>query len=167
MKYPSQLVPFPTFHSERLLLREITHSDLVPMIEISGYKVENATEKEALALIDRLDTTRSTDEGITWGLELAGELIGTIGFYRGFQNNVGEIGYFTRADFRRNGYTEEAIRIIIDFAFETMGLASISAYTAPDNDPSISLLGKLKFARIGIAENKDVIFKLERFSNNS
>lgn len=88
-----------------------------------------------------------------WGLELkeTGELIGTVGL-----NNLNvsakksEIGYEVHPDFWRRGLATEAVREVLRYSFEELGLYRIGAVTYPANDASNRMLGKLDFKQEGI-----------------
>jgi [ribosomal protein S5]-alanine N-acetyltransferase len=53
--------------------------------------------------------------------------IGTIGLHRDAENLSGTIGYLIGRDYRNAGYATEALRRIIRFGFETLGLNRIEA----------------------------------------
>ncbi len=83
--------------------------------------------------------------GITWGLILNGELIGTCGYYRGFDNQIGEIGYVLKKEYRNQGYMSECIPEILRFGFESLNLSIIKAITDENNEPSVKLLSAFGF----------------------
>lgn len=55
------------------------------------------------------------------------------------------------------GYATEAIKAIVDFAFNTMDLNRIEAFITPGNDSSINVLRKLNFKQEGILRERDLI----------
>jgi len=59
----------------------------------------------------------------------------------------------------RGGYAIEAVRSIFDWAHEHHGIRRFVASVAPDNEPSLRLIGQLGFRRIG--EQLDPIDGLE------
>ena len=68
-----------------------------------------------------------------------------------FRHNRAEVGYHLhREEDRNKGYMTEALGAIIDYGFKEMGLNRISAFTAPDNLPSIMLLNKYGFVKEGM-----------------
>ena len=113
------------------------------MIEIASFKSGSATAEQALEKIQRTNTQFQEKIGITWGIEFNGEVIG---YYRGFENECGEIGYVMRSDFKRRGFMLEATEAAIEFGFKQLELKRIIAVTAIENTPSLELLQRLEFA---------------------
>lgn len=76
--------------------------------------------------------------------------IGTCGFHcwdRG-KNRV-EIGYELKEEFWHNGYMQEAVKDIIEFAKENMDIKEICACISIDNKRSIHLVDKFGFTLSG------------------
>ena len=84
--------PFPVLRTERLLLRRIEPEDAEAMLflrsdpTIMQYldREPAQTVGEAALFIRHITDSLERNEGITWGISLAGDprLIGTIGFWR-------------------------------------------------------------------------------------
>lgn len=74
-----------------------------------------------------------------------------IGFARLALGGVqaGKVGYAIRADQWGHGYATDAVRTLIDFAFQQLGLHRISAAIGPDNTASITVVRKLGFTEEG------------------
>lgn len=64
---------------------------------------------------------------------------------------MGTVGYWVGAGHARRGYTAEATRIVLDFAFGKLGLHRVEAACLPSNEASIGLLEKTGFRREGLA----------------
>jgi ribosomal-protein-alanine N-acetyltransferase len=66
-----------------------------------------------------------------WGICLmaTGEIVGSCGFYRGFSDTIGEIGYLLKGVHRGYGFMTEAVRCVTDFGLRQIGLKQIVAYT--------------------------------------
>lgn len=90
----------------------------------------------------------------------ARRVIGSVGFH-GPPDEDGrlEVGYSVEPEYRRRGYAIEAVRSILDWAHEQHGIRRFVASVAPDNEPSLRLIGQLGFRRIG--EQLDPIDGLE------
>jgi RimJ/RimL family protein N-acetyltransferase len=74
--------------------------------------------------------------------------IGTVGLHhRG--PGAYEIGYWMRTDETRRGYTTEAARAAIDFAFSNLDTERIILNAGVENVPSLRVAQKLGFTRIG------------------
>ena len=61
------------------------------------------------------------------------------------------IGYWIGQPYANQGYMSEAIRLIIPYVFDKLGLHRLEASCLLDNVPSIKLLEKVGFQREGIA----------------
>ena len=60
-----------------------------------------------------------------------------------------EIGYSVIPDRRGRGYATEAVRALVGWAFDQPGVNAVAAGCAADNTPSIRLLERVGFERIG------------------
>ncbi len=139
----------PTLWGRRVVLRALRPDDVADIVDISVYDgVTARNEAEALDLLRRIEADAARGETVHWGICLAGgdTLVGTIGFYRGFRDGTGEVGYVMRAPYRRRGLMREALALVVAHGFGPLGLATIEARTAADNAASIGLLGRLGFA---------------------
>lgn len=63
---------------------------------------------------------------------------------------TGEIGYSIVREARGKGVAFEAVRALLDEAFDRAGLSRINAYCVPENAPSRRLLERLGFAFEGV-----------------
>lgn len=61
------------------------------------------------------------------------------------------LGYWVGEPVRRRGYTREAVRAVLRFAFETLDLHRVEAACVPSNTPSRSLLEHVGFRQEGVA----------------
>lgn len=91
-------------------------------------------------------------------------LIGSImigGVMRGpFQRGI--LGYSLDQQYNGKGYTSEAARLVIDFAFNELKLYRIEAGVMPSNTGSIRVLEKAGFQREGLSrENIEINGKRE------
>lgn len=162
---PTAFQDFPTLTTKRLRLSELGGDQLDALAEIAAYKVPNATAEDALQLLERSRQQYKTKEGITWGLYFEGELIGSCGYYRGFKDDSGEIGYMMRADFRKRGFMKEALEKVIEFGFQSFELSRVTAYTAEENLPSVQMLLQAGFKDSGMKHKELTIF--ERLKNQA
>jgi [ribosomal protein S5]-alanine N-acetyltransferase len=60
-----------------------------------------------------------------------------------------EVGYALFPDFRGRGYATEAVIALIAWARETQGIGRFIASVGPDNAPSLALVRRLGFERVG------------------
>ncbi|HQV53647.1 MAG: GNAT family N-acetyltransferase [Flavobacteriales bacterium] len=153
--------PFPTLHTERLVLREITMHDVEAVFAIrSDERVmqyigkPRAKEiKDSVELIARLKKGREDSSSITWGITTKNDptLIGMIGYHRIQPEHYrGEIGYTLHADHWRKGIMSEAMKAVVAHGFGGLGFHSIEARTDPKNSASNALLLSNGFVREGL-----------------
>lgn len=150
--------PFPSLSTERLNLRRIADEDEKEIFFLRS-------DKEILQYLDR-DPARSIDEArqwisminqgidgdqhIAWALSLKNDakLIGTISIWNIQKEHYrAEIGYALHADFQGQGLMQEAIKVALDYGFNSMKLHSVEANVNPNNRRSIVLLEKNGFVQ--------------------
>lgn len=143
---------FPVLSSDRLVLREVLEDDAPFIVDISFYDGKAAkNEREAKAMLRKVGADVARGESIHWGviLKTGGGVIGTCGFYRGFGEYRGEIGYVLKEAYRGQGIMTEALEQIIGYGFEQLALSEIVAYTDEDNVKSAGVLTRLDFEVVG------------------
>ena len=64
--------------------------------------------------------------------------------------SVGELGYLLVESARGRGVMSRAVRLIVRWGFESLGLARVQAMTHPSNDASAALLARVGFVREGL-----------------
>ncbi|MBK6950488.1 MAG: GNAT family N-acetyltransferase [Crocinitomicaceae bacterium] len=136
-------IEFPILKTDRILLREIQLEEAASILEILFYNQKAAANvDEAINILKKIDLNYRDGSGVNWGIVIpeTNEIAGTIGFYRGFENDTGEIGFVTKEKFRRKGYTLEAILRLVNFGYHEMELKKIIAFTNPENFASQNLL---------------------------
>ncbi len=98
----------------------------------------NAAENNQKMLICR------NEDGVLLGCMNLNEIV------RGsFQNAF--LGYWIGVDFARQGYTTEALRLVLEYAFETVGLHRVEANIQPGNEPSTALVRSVGFRHEGFS----------------
>ena len=63
----------------------------------------------------------------------------------------GTIGYWIGKPYSNQGYMTDALRLMIRFAFEELGLHRLDAACLPNNKPSLALLRRVGFTEEGYA----------------
>lgn len=143
-----QFSAHPVLTTNRLVLKEILPKDAIELLEILQFKHQLKSPEEAIEFLkEKITPQLQEGTALTMGLFLNDELIGTCGYYRGFENDSGEIGYFVRPPFREKGYVSEAVIRMIQFGYEDLQLREITAYTTDDNEASIGVIYKHGFVR--------------------
>lgn len=154
---------FPQISNERILLREVQPLDMSDLMEISFYDATQAkTESEAQEMQDRINQDYLNANSIHWGIveRSTNKIVGTCGYYRGFENGSGELGCILLPQFRGQGFMSAAMQLAIDFGFKNIGLQKIWAATDHNNKETIKLLTRLHFKETSEGENGELVFEL-------
>lgn len=150
---------FPTLETERLVLTEITQSNLEDYFNIfrdekvtKYYNINPLTKpEEAQKYIDWFRSRYKDNLGIRWGIRLKGKtnIIGTAGFNNFQRNHRASLGYDLHVDYWNRGYITEALHQVLGFGFNQLELNRIEAEVMPGNIASEKVLCKLKFKNEG------------------
>jgi ribosomal-protein-alanine N-acetyltransferase len=144
----------PTLETERLILRRILPSDAEDMFdyasdsEVPRYLLWNphpdlAYTREYLLY---LESRYAVGDFFDWAIVKKddGKMIGTCGFTRfRYEDDCGEIGYVLSRSEWGKGYAAEAVRAVLRFGFEAVGLARIEAKFMEGNAQSLRVTEKV------------------------
>ncbi len=167
---------FPILTTERLVLQKLSDKDSEALFKlrsddrvnkyIDRYKKKNI--KEVKELISKINNGIDECEWIYWAISLKdkSELIGTICLWNFSENcKSAEIGYELMPEYQGQGIMSEAVNCIMDFAFKTINLKILEAYTHKDNINSIKLLEKIGFKlnpyKVDEENKANVIYELD------
>jgi [ribosomal protein S5]-alanine N-acetyltransferase len=150
--------PFPVIATSRLLLREVTVADAMPLFYLRSDAavlkyLDKAPEKsvdETIALINQVKKNKEDGDGILWGITLkeSDTVIGTICYWRMQKEHYrAEIGYALHPSQQGKGIMDEAIKAVLQYGFETMQLHSVEANINPANEASWKLLERNGFIK--------------------
>ncbi|HEX2128892.1 MAG TPA: GNAT family protein [Solirubrobacterales bacterium] len=90
-------------------------------------------------------------EGFQLALVDRGEICGVTGFHRvDHENNTTSVGYWLAADRQGRGLMTRAVGVLVDYAFDELGLHRIELRAAPGNAPSRALAERLGFTAEGL-----------------
>ena len=154
--------PQPTLETERLLLRPLELRD-APRIEwLAGDKRISATtlsiphpypEGGALMWIHGLMEGRARGSNeCSFGIvrKTDGVLMGAVGIHPDVLGFRAELGYWIGVEFWGQGYMTEAVRRVIQYGFEDMGLERIDAWYFMNNPASARVMQKAGMTFEGI-----------------
>ena len=120
---------------------------------------------DARKFIEKIKNGESKkEEWFYWGITLKNKnkLLGTICLWNFSEDRkTADIGYVLHPDSQGNGLMYEAIRKIIDTAFNVLHLHSIDADVTPDNAKSVSLLERNGFT-LKKSHDNTVIYSLNK-----
>lgn len=159
LKLPSR--EFPIIPGKRITLREIQHTDLLDILDISYYDCQKAsTVEQAAAMQNLIQQNYHEGSSVHWGIALndSNKLAGTCGYYRGFEKEAGELGCILLPQFYEKGFMTEAMNLAIEYGKNTLRLKRIWAETSNSNQAAINLLNRLGFKKTADLEEDEVIY---------
>ncbi len=148
--------PFPILETARLRLRQIEMTDaeniynhrLKEKVNTHLEDFPHKSIEETKAFIVKIQNAVAANETILWVINEKGSdtFIGTVCLWNiNKETERGETGYTLEPEFHGKGYMTEALEKSIDYAFNTIKLKSIEAYTSKNNIGSIKVLTKNNF----------------------
>ncbi|WNS41673.1 GNAT family protein [Paenibacillus sp. MMS20-IR301] len=151
----------PDLSGRRVRLQAMAQADAGALFEIWQHPAVApwlnspplSSARDAEALIALLAQMACEEESLRWSIRgPGGEVIGSCGFnYWQLQGAYrGEIGFELSPAAVRQGYMREALELILDFGFGTMGLNRIEALCHPDNFRAGKLVTGLGFKKEGL-----------------
>jgi len=156
IKTKFNFTPFPELKTERLILRQLTEDDTQEIFflrtdegvnrYIERPRPENINDARKFIL--KINNGIKQNEMIDWAITLkdAHNLIGTICLWNFSKDKTkAEVGFELKPEYQGQGIMNEALKIVLEFGFKRVALASIDAYTHKDNISSILLLKKNNF----------------------
>ncbi|MBZ0282699.1 MAG: GNAT family N-acetyltransferase [Anaerolineae bacterium] len=152
---------FPVLNTPRLTLRQLLPSDAEAVFQIRGdYEVTKyntgkayATVQEASDLISAIESAYQAQNEIRWGITRKGHslVIGMCGYnYWVRHDRRGSVGYDLARAHWGQGIMSEAVRAVVEFGFNHMGLNRIEADADARNVASTRVLEKIGFQREGL-----------------
>ncbi|TCO49878.1 GNAT family N-acetyltransferase [Actinocrispum wychmicini] len=144
----------PTFETNRLTLRPMRPDDRESVVKIfadpesSRYLTRDMSDPvTAVAGFERWLGQAPGDGTGTWLMDLAGTAVGVGRLTHSVRlpGNVVEAGWFVARAHVGQGYATEAVRVLIDHATRTLGLAAVWALIYHGNEPSIRLARSMGF----------------------
>ena len=150
--------PFPILESERLIFRQLKDSDAPEVFKLRS-NPDNMkyiprpllkNEDEAVAMIHMMNAKIAENTDINWAvcIKNTDKIIGFMGFYRTQPENYRtEIGYMILPEYEGKGYVTEAVKTMLNYAFNSVGFHSVDAVIDPDNIGSEKVLLKNGFRK--------------------
>ncbi|MEP6570388.1 MAG: GNAT family N-acetyltransferase [Acidobacteriota bacterium] len=150
----------PTINTSRLLLRCISAEDVDDFYAVySNPEVMRywstpplADRSAASKLISEIHEGFRRHELLKWGIALRTDdkLIGSVTlFHPDFTHRRVEIGYALGRAYWGNGYMQETLKAVLNYAFEKLNFHRIEADVDPRNAASVRTLERLGFQREG------------------
>jgi len=155
MKLPPYDI-YPNISDNRVLLRQVLPSDIEDILEISFYdSIQASTLQHAIEMQAKIYKDYIDGNSIHWGIanKATNRLIGTCGYYRGFDKGAGELGCVLLPQFYGQGFMTNAMQLAIDFGINNIELKRIWAITTKQNIKAIKLLDRLQFIKVSDLED--------------
>lgn len=140
-------------------------------MEINKYldRQPSKTIEDAINFISKINDNIEKNNSMYWVITLTNTetFVGTICLFE-FSNekNKCEIGYELLPNYQKQGIMKEATEKVIDYAFQTMRLRKIEAFTHNGNGNSTKLLEKLNFIKSIEADNENPVFNIYTLTNS-
>jgi ribosomal-protein-alanine N-acetyltransferase len=121
------------------------------IIAYAGIPAENL-DAERSKFKKGLTTYRTSYKRFLMVEKTTGAVIGGCGFHNWYsQHSRAELGYGMANDaVKGQGFMKEALKKVVAYGFENMGLKRIEAFLSPKNTPSVRLVERLGFTCEGI-----------------
>ncbi|QOG01164.1 GNAT family N-acetyltransferase [Flavobacterium sp. MDT1-60] len=150
---------FPEINSDTIILRQVETNDINDLVEISFYDSRPAlTFNDALEMQERINLDYQNGNSIHWGIanKLTNKIMGTLGYYRGFDEGIGELGCVLKPEFQGQGFMTIAMKLVTEFGLTNIGLTKIIAITSKQNEEAIKLLERVSFIKTADLENDEI-----------
>ena len=154
---------FPIVIGNKISLRAIEASDIEDIIEISFYDaIQAITLEQAQEMQEKINQDYLDGNSIHWGIadNLTNKIIGTCGYYRGFEKEKGELGCVLLPQYQGKGFMSSAMQLAINFGLNNIKLKRIWAITTRQNEKAIRLLERLNFIKIADLDDDEIEFEL-------
>jgi RimJ/RimL family protein N-acetyltransferase len=150
----------PIIHGRRVLLRSLLDTDLDSIYTIFSHPEvmrywsfpplpdKAAAEKLLAGIIDDVEHGAM----MKWGIARQADdtVIGTVTLFNvNLENQRAELGYALGREHWGQGFMNEALQSLLEYAFEILQLRRLEADVDPRNDSSIRTLERLGFQREG------------------
>lgn len=147
-------MPGPVFvRGDRVALRPIERSDADVVQRAynepdfqGGFLLEYPRNRDEIE--SQIEERAEADDCIDLFVCVEESPIGRVAI-RDVRQDHGMLSYWLLPEERGQGYATEGVALLVDHAFETIGLHRVYAWTIDDNEPSQRLLRRLGFAHEG------------------
>jgi [ribosomal protein S5]-alanine N-acetyltransferase len=170
------LKTFPILTTERLILRQLSESDVQEIFLLRSDTLINKyldrqpskTLEDAFEFIEKIKNNSLS----YWAIAQKEneKLVGTICLFDiSEEQKKCEIGYELLSEYQGKGIMREAAKKVIEYSIQTLGFKTIDAYTHKDNQSSTNLLKELKFESTDSVDETNsnlILFRLQISNKN-
>ena len=165
----------PQLETERLILRPVALSDAQDMfdyasdaetVEWVSFAAHTSVEETADTIRNVFLTRQEKGNPAAFALVLKanGTMIGTCDFFKGYGDDVFELGYILNKAYWRQGLMFEAAQAVIQYAFQDFGVRRLMIRHYQENKKSQGMIEKLGFHYEGTLR-KFALNKHQTYSN--
>ena len=117
--------------------------------------------EQAIEMNSKINKDYDAGNSFHWGIvdNQSNKIVGTCGYYRGFDKGEGELGCVLLLQYRGQGFMTLAMLLAIDFGIKNIGLKRIWAITSQQNEKAIKLLERIDFKKVRVLDDNDVEFE--------
>ena len=117
--------------------------------------------EQAIEMNSKINKDYDAGNSFHWGIvdNQSNKIVGTCGYYRGFDKGEGELGCVLLLQYRGQGFMTSAMLLAIDFGIKNIGLKRIWAITSQQNEKAIKLLERIDFKKVRVLDDNDVEFE--------
>ena len=143
---------------QRVVLRELTRPDVDEMSrwprfvepELQWANLELSTPRDRDAWYERSRSNLTRRRFTIWSRDLRSRCVGTIGLRNiDFRYGEGTLGIIVNAGDVSRGFGTDAIKALVRYAFESLGLRKVYLDVADGNDRAMRCYDRVGFTRIG------------------
>lgn len=156
---------FPTVFGEKISLRQLQPEEIKDLVTISFYdSIQATTLEQAEEMQTKINKDYMDGNSIHWGISdnSTNKIVGTCGYYRGFDKGEGELGCVLLPQYRSQGFMTTAMLLAIEFGLNDIGLKRIWAVTSRQNNDAIKLLERLSFIKIADLDDNEIKYVLSK-----
>lgn len=116
--------------------------------------------------LEKLKNRSTSGTGYYWFVQLlsSSKLIGTFGVHSiDWRKQAAEIGYGIAPAYWHRGYFDEALQLVLEHLFESLGFHRVTATTAYDNVASIKALERRGFVKEGVLRDFYLSYQGKRY----
>jgi ribosomal-protein-alanine N-acetyltransferase len=161
----SSIPPMPVLTGLRVRLRPMRADDADALFAMKSdprvmryWSHAPWTERaQAVVQLEQLERDRESSEFYQWAITVDGgdTLVGTVSLFAlNRAQRRADVGYSLASNVWGRGYATEALKLAVDFAFETLGLARLEADIDPRNEASCRLVERIGFIREGLLRER-------------
>ncbi len=149
----------PVLYTDRLILRKLERYDSADMYEYSCIpEVTRYLTWEphpdagyTYKYLSYVQSQYRAGKFFDWAVVFQGKMIGTCGFTAINESALsGEVGYVINPKYSNMGIATEAVKRVMEFGFDTLGLQRIEAHYMPENQASRRVMEKCGMTFEGI-----------------